>query len=43
MTPEDEAAAVLEGLLDLSLVEPTPDPDPSLDLPAEAPLDAQLP
>jgi serine protease AprX len=43
MTPEDEAAAVLEGLLDLALVEPTPEPDPSLDLPADAPIDAQLP
>ena len=43
MTPEDEAAAVLEGLLDLALVEPTPPADPSLDLPADAPIDAQLP
>jgi hypothetical protein len=43
MTPEDEAAAILEGLLDPLLVEPTPPADSSLELPSEAQVQVPLP
>jgi serine protease AprX len=43
MTPQDEAAAILEGLFDPARVEPTPAPDASLDLPSDAQVQVPLP